>query len=143
MSGPGASGPLPKRTAERRRRNKVEGLTVTAPPLQPIEAPALDGDVHAIARAWYESLKTSGQARFYEPSDWAHAVYIATAMSRNLKSTKFSAVLFASVMSGMTDLLTTEGARRRARMEIERESGAPQQDPSVAVLSDYKRRLSG
>jgi hypothetical protein len=28
-------------------------------------------------------------------------------------------------------------------MEIERESGAPQQDPSVAVLSDYKRRLSG
>ncbi len=140
---PGATGPVPKRSTERRRRNKVEGLTVTAPPAMPVVAPELQGEVHEIARAWYESLKTSGQARFYEPSDWATALYVAEAMSRNLKSQRISGQLFASVISAMTDLLTTEGARRRARMEIERESGAPQQDPSVTALADYRKRLSG
>jgi hypothetical protein len=64
------------------------------------------------------SLAESGQSQFYEPSDWAVARYVAEVMSRNLADGNMSAVMFAAVMSAMTELLTTEGARRRARLEL-------------------------
>jgi hypothetical protein len=37
----------------------------------------------------------------------------------------------------MTELLTTEGARRRARVELERED--PEAPPSVAIMEKYRR----
>ncbi len=139
----GTRGPVPKRSSERRRRNaesKVEQVpaiveTVTVPPANPAW--------HAIALGWYESLQTSGQSLYYEPSDWWAAQFIAEAMSRNLKQRqKFSAVLFAGVMSGMSDLLTTEAARRRVRMEIERDQGE-QQPAGVTAIADYRKRVGG
>ena len=140
----GTRGPVPKRSTERRRRNK-ESEVETAPPLtDKVDQPAADPKWHPIAREWYESLATSGQAQFYEPSDWIFAKYVAEAMSRNLKApkTKFSSVLFASVLSGMSDLLTTEAARRRVRLEIER-SGAPEKPASVTAIAYYRKRVSG
>lgn len=133
-------GPVPKRTDQRRRRNVDEGgpvtkVTVTAP--TPI-AQHPDELWHPIAAEWFKSLSESGQSHFYEASDWATARYVAEAMSRNLNSgERFSAVLFAAVMSGMTELLTTEGARRRARVELEREE--PSAPPSVAIMEKYRR----
>lgn len=61
-------------------------------------------------------------------------------MSRNLTQGRFSAQLFQSVPSGMTDLLTTEGARRRARLELERESGAD--NPREAARVTLYRALA-
>jgi hypothetical protein len=58
-------------------------------------------------------------------------------MSRNLGDGKFSAMLFQSVMSAMSELLTTEGARRRARLELERGVEAPV-SPSVAIMQRYR-----
>jgi len=42
----------------------------------------------------------------------------------------------------MSDLLTTEAARRRVRMEIER-GGAPEKPAGVVAIADYRKRLSG
>lgn len=140
----GARGPVPKRSTERRRRNK-DSKVETAPPIVPdgeVKVPPVDPKWHPIARGWYESLSESGQAQFYEPSDWWLAQYVADALSRNLKQRqKFSAVLFASVMSGMSDLLTSEASRRRVRLEIER-GGIPEVPGSVTAIADYKQRLS-
>lgn len=105
-----------------------------------VEAPEVDPSWHPIAQDWYRSLAQSGESRFYEPSDWATARYVAEAMSRNLNSGKFSGQLFQAVMSAMTELLTTEGARRRARIELERNQG-PQEDPKVTAINDYRKRL--
>lgn len=116
-------GPVPKRTAERRRTNSPSSDTVRMEGT--VEVPDPDPTWHPIALRWYEALRDSGQAKHYEPSDWAAAHFVAEGMTRNLKSGKFSAQLFASVWSAMTDLLTTEGARRRARMEVERNASAP------------------
>lgn len=140
----GTRGPVPKRSTERRRRNKESKIETVTALTEKVEQPPADPKWHPIAREWYESLASSGQARFYEPSDWHFARYVAEAMSRNLKApkTKFSSVLFASVCSGMSDLLTTEAARRRVRMEIER-TGDPEQPASVTAIADYRKRLSG
>ena len=138
------SGPVPKRSDQRRRRNASDG-----PPLVKGEAgaeptvPEASESWHPIAVQWYESLLDSGQAQYYEQSDWATAYYIAEAMSRNLAAEKrFSAQLFQAVMSGMTDLLTTEGSRRRARIELERHNDAPVADPTVAIMDAYRKAVS-
>ncbi|MGY4952109.1 phage terminase small subunit [Streptomyces nigrescens] len=135
-------GPVPKRSDQRRRRNKSEGPElVRAPGGEAPEIPPADEEWHPIAAGWYASLAESGQAQFYEASDWATAYYIAEAMSRNLTQGRFSAQLFQSVLSGMTDLLTTEGARRRARVELERESGAedPREAAHVTLMDSYRK----
>lgn len=137
----GARGPVPKRSTERRRRNKDSQVETIKPPTLAVDAPAATPTWHPIALDWYESLKTSGQAQFFEPSDWQYARYVADVMSRNLKQrAKFSSVLFAAVTSAMNDLLTTEAARRRVRLEIER--GGEQETPAgVVALADYTKRL--
>lgn len=136
-------GPVPKRSETRRRTNKdPDGLSTTrGRAATNVVPPAADPNWHRVALAWYESLAESGQRDWYEPSDWATAVYVAEAMSRNLaQGGRMSAQMFAAVLSAMTELLTTEGARRRVRMELSREE--PADDASVTAIDDYRRMLS-
>lgn len=138
-------GPVPKRSDQRRRRNTPDGpaLMKGAAGTDPV-VPKADPQWHPIAVQWFESLADSGQSTYYEQSDWAVAVYVAEAMSRNLHQGKFSAQLFQSVMSAMTDLLTTEGARRRARVELERhDDQSPAVDPTVALMDTYRKAAGG
>jgi len=135
-------GPLPKRSEERRRRNKPEVPVITAPSgAADRPAPEPDPSWAPMAQEWFRSLGQSGQSRFYEESDWLTARYVAEAMSRNLEQSRFSAQLFASVMAAMTELLTTEGARRRARIELEK--GAPPVPNSVVQLHRYRKAVAG
>lgn len=142
----GTRGPVPKRSDERRRRNKpVDGELQQVPSVGVAVAhPEASRTWHPIARDWYESLAVSGQARFYQASDWQAARYVAEAMSRNLDGSRFSAQLFAAVSSAMAELLTTEGARRRVRLEIEAapvEGGG--RPAGVTALDEYRAGLGG
>ena len=133
-------GPVPKRSDQRRRRNTENGEITHVPTAGEVVRSPADGAWHPIAIEWYESLARSGQAQYYESSDWAVARYVAEAMSRSLAGQKMSGQMFAAVMSAMNELLTTEGARRRARMEIERDTG-PVEDPKVTAINEYRKRL--
>lgn len=143
----GSRGPIPKRSEERRRRNKVDGPElVTAPSGPPTELPDLpdpDPNWHEIATDWYLSLRESGQAAFYEPSDWAVARYVAELMSRALSSDRPpNGQYVAALNSAMSSLLTTEGDRRRARMELERKKPGPKLAP-VKPLDAYRDIAGG
>jgi hypothetical protein len=130
-------GPVPKPSNQRRRKNKPQVPAATASAGPKVAAPEPDPDWHPIAAGWFRSLAESGQSHFYESSDWATACYVAEAMSRSLKAGRFSGQLFAAVMAASTELLVTEGARRRLRVELER--GQPEVEPaSVAILKEYK-----
>lgn len=134
-------GPVPKRSTERRRRNtdsKTDVVKLVG--AAPVVAPEADETWHPIAIDWYRSLGESGQAVFFEPSDWQAARYVADIMSRSLKARKFSAMLFAAVWSAMNDLLTTEASRRRVRMEFER-GGEPETPAGVIALASYRKSL--
>lgn len=139
------SGPVPKRSDQRRRRNKEPGSQVTRAAGAPhVDVPPADPGWHPIAVDWYESLARSGQSSFYEPSDWVTARYVAEAMSRNLEAGRFSAQLFAAVMSATASLLATEGDRRRLRIELERaQSIDAEEEAAVAELDEWRERLSG
>lgn len=141
----GARGPIGKRSEERMgHRSKEEKAEVTkAPGALVVAVPAPDELWHPIALRWYEALAESGQSRFFEPSDWAAAQYAAEAMSRNLNAgQRFSAQLFAAIWSAMNDLLTTEGDRRRVRMELQRPQPRDGNE-GVTVLDDYRATLGG
>jgi hypothetical protein len=132
-------GPPPKRSELRRRRNKVDidRVQVSAP----VEAPDLGIEgAHPLAVDLYESLKDSGQARWYEPSDWARARLLVWSLSKMLDSGRPSAMLLAALQKDMDALLVSEAERRRVRMEIER---GPVDDSAeqakVAQMEKYRR----
>lgn len=143
MSGvPGAGGPIPKRSSERRRTNSAPAETVT-PPAAPVAAPDLPEGTHPLAREWYESLQVSGQAQYYEPSDWTQAKFVAATMTQFFLMGGSNANMFAAIQAAMRELLTTEGARRRVRLEVER----PKPQPEGVVerpgnVSDIRARVS-
>lgn len=144
----GTRGPIPKRSEERRRRNKDDGPElVQAPSGAPVALPDLpepDDAWHPIATDWYLSLRSSGQAAFYQPSDWAVARYAAELMSRSLSSDRPpNGQLVAALNSVMSSLLTTEGDRRRARIELERKPAAQQTPASVTAIADYRSSIGG
>lgn len=121
-------------------RTKAEkDRTTTAKVAGAVEIPQPSDSWHPIAVAWYESLAESGQSQFYEPSDWASAVLVAEVMTVNLSAGRFSSELFKGVWSAMGELLSTEGSRRRVRLEVERAVDEPK---GVTSIVEYKRRLA-
>jgi hypothetical protein len=112
---------VPKRSDVRRRRNKPEGVQV-------VKARSGDDIVWPDApESWtplivelYESLQVSGQAQFYEQSDVALARVVLDSLSVTTGSGRINGQLFSAAMSVLSNLLVTEGDRRRARIELER-----------------------
>lgn len=139
-------GPVPKRTTERRRRNQGESVTTAPSGAVATQRPAADSTWHPIAREWYESLAKSGQSQFYEPSDWQYARIVAELISRGLEGDRLNGQLFSTIDSMMASLLTTEGDRRRVRVELEKPDAAraeAERKAKVARLADYRAKASG
>lgn len=165
-------GPVPKRSSQRRRRNKPDGpppkggagatteawveyaesLGLDVPEgsgraevQELVAAYGRDEGWHPLAAEWFESLSQSGQSAFYEPSDWATARVAAELLSRALRQDRLSAALIERWQSAATELLTTEGARRRVRIELDvaaaGDGGLDEEaQSSVSDLDEFRRR---
>lgn len=147
-------GPIPKRSTERRRRNKttesgasteVERVVVDPAVLEDtsiVPAPTPNPGWHPVARMVYESAKRAAIRDFYEPTDWAYLFTVCETISMNLNEQPVvvqsgpmagEIVMVAqplpggtltAILKGLNDLLFTEGSRRRVRIEVERQAGA-------------------
>ena len=85
---------------------------------------------------------------FFEPSDWAAAHICATILSDEMKRPEpVRANIIAQVNSMMDSLLTTEGARRRLRIELQRADTDKQLDDNtqaaILMMDRYKKNLAG
>lgn len=141
----GEHGPIPNRSDQRRRRNKpeVEIESVEGTPPDEVEIPAPDELWYPAAKKWYEALSQSAQKHWYEPSDWAQAWVLAELLSREMYKEKPSSVMIQAWLSGAAELLTTEGARRRLRIEIAKGTQAdPDDELAAADLDAYRLRLA-
>lgn len=141
-------GPVPKRSDQRRRANKDAMGVSVLPVSNPVyDAPPADESWHRLARNWYESLKDSGQSFYYTASDWQHAVLVADFLSRELYDAedggKVRAMMLQTLFAEMTNLMTTEGSRRRLRLELERaKAGDEKADAEVhSIMSQYAGRF--
>lgn len=136
-----APGPVPKRSEERIRRNKPVIPITKVQAAGRVEQPELGfPDVHPMIQDFWDSLGESAQAKYYEPSDWQFARFTLHFANQLVNSGRPSAQLLTTVNSALTDLLVTEGARRRVQIEVERE----QQKNNVADVAElFKQRLTG
>ena len=132
-------GPPPKRADQRRRRNATPPITSGVMEVH-VKQPRIRSDIHPLARTWYRSLAKSGQAEFYTASDWATALVAAEALNDYFATRKAALLMqFARMATG---LLATEGDRRSARVELERDKPDEEQDRALpAYLEEYRRRI--
>jgi len=136
-------GPIPERSDRRRRVNKPEIEIETAPAAEVVVVPVAESHWHPLAKRWYLALAESGQSRFYEASDWMQAVVWSEFLSRALnQGAKPSSQLIMAWSAGATELLVTEGARRRMRIELAK-GGQVDDDAEAAVtaMDAYRKRL--
>ena len=138
-------GPPPKRSDQRRRRNKPDEsqpkLTVVKDdaPRPAAKAPRVSPSWHPLMKDWFRSLKRSGQARFYEPSDWQTARLLAEVMSQELNSGEgVKASMLGEFNRAAASLMTTEGERRRLRVELQAAGADSVDDEASSVMSQYK-----
>lgn len=166
-------GPVPKKDAERRRRNKTpDNGGMSAIPAEvvnldvaiagEVEVPVMDKDWHPIAKQMWESQIKSGQVLWMEPSDWAILYTLCESLSRDLKpqvigiSEETGKPIMATIplkgaslnayLKAFASLLMTEGDRRRLRIELERQKrldAAAEGDGKVVDIVEKRAELFG
>lgn len=144
--------PIPKRSDQLhdKRPSRLEGLTQLAVNNPYYEQPEPNPDWHPIAMQWYESLPKSGQSHYYQASDWATAVMCADLISREFhraddpESKKgISPMMIHEIFTQAGNLLTTEGERRRLRLELIRAEKNDDSEEVVTALEQYKQYAKG
>lgn len=144
---PGSGGPPPKRGDQRRRRNKPEVEVSSAPSgastVHGSERHA-DPQWHDIAKRYWDAFTRSGQTEFWEPSDWAQLYDAMDDLSQYKRRENRSAVMRSAIDAQLARLLTTEGDRRRMRIELARaDAGDADEDASVTAIAEARGRFTG
>jgi hypothetical protein len=107
-----------------------------------VKQPRADAAWHPIAKRLWKAMGQSGQASFYEPSDWAVAYSLMEDLSAYKMSRRRSGQMLQTIMSSLAALLLTEGDRRRVQMELERPSAdGDEVSAKVEAMSEWRNRL--
>ena len=141
------TGPVPKPSAERRRRNKrteagestESEILLVDPAVAAVDAPPPSEDWHHIARDLYCSVLESAFNHLYEPSDWMMLYTMCESLSRDLGEQvvgvtdegevirdviPLKGASITGYLKWATALMLTVGDRRRLRLEIDRQQAA-------------------
>lgn len=125
---------------------------------RPVTIPSADSSWHPIAKGLWKAAKKSGQADFYQDSDWWMLYnlceeistykqmgysYIDKETGEEVFVKKRSGQLFQAIMSQMQSLLLTEGDRRKVRMELAEPPQEKANLASVAQLELYRDVANG
>lgn len=137
----GSRGPIPKRSEDRRRRNKATGGVVTAKSgSDGFKPPEAGEHWHPIAVDLWNAALVSGQSVFYEPTDWVMLFSLCEDLSLYKFSSRRSGQMLQSLMSGFSSLLLTEGDRRRLQIELSRAAAESDEvSDGVAEVISWQR----
>jgi hypothetical protein len=140
----GTRGPVPNRETDlarpRSRKGKEHAAPITKGELRKVTVPKADLEWHPISLMLWNSLKTSGQADYYQNSDWAYAYSICEDLSVFKKSGRRSSQMAQTIYSAMSNLLVTEADRRRVRIELQ-EPDTGEDEASVTAINDARTKL--
>lgn len=137
----GTRGPVPKTNEQRRRTNKDSQLTEieisTSPAIQPKESPHW---CEAAKRIW-QAMGNSAQVIFFEATDWAYAQLMCDLITDYMHARRSNSQMVASILSGLTSLMLTEGDRRRAGIELKRVTST-QHDSTIEDMTTWATKLA-
>jgi len=120
----------PRFIAVERGRSRREGIPI----------PTADPRWSPEARSWFNSLALSGQAEFYEASDWATAVAAARAYDIAIRS--HNASWFTNFVKLSERLGATITDRKRSRIELaEPEPSDADEEAADSVVEGWQARL--
>lgn len=139
----GARGPVPNREADLARPRSRKGADqqpVTKGTARTVVWPEASTDWHEIAQELFNACAKSGQADFYQQSDIALLYSLCDDLSHYKKSGKRSGQMAQTIYSALSNLLVSEGDRRRVRVELtEPETGKT--PAAVLAIADYREAL--
>lgn len=140
----GTRGPVPKRQEDKHHRIKpaIEVKRGKSGMSEDYKPPIKNKNWSNLAKKLWDELKKSGQTRFYEPSDWAVAYLLCETVTEFQRSKMKNGQMLASIQSLMSDLLMTEGARRRVGIELDRKTVEEvERDENVLVMSKWREKM--
>lgn len=134
------AGPVPKHSSERVRRNTPDTPIETIQAIGSVKAPPLNlRKPRKLVVDMYKAMQESAQAKYFEPTDWEYARITLALLDDQLKAPRQNSQILTVIMSNLSDLLVSEGQRRRARIEIERSEGGSA-DNVVDVAEMFRQR---
>lgn len=163
----GDRGPIPKRSEERRRRNKTDSEgRPNEPDVVEVDeettvAPPPDENWHSYAADFYESCVDSVQSRFFEPSDWQVLRMACEVQTRMLEDQPMKLVDedgaeriewvrmpvrgadLSALAKVWSSLLVTEADRRRLNLEIQRKSREAEAPATAEQVVQSRQGLFG
>jgi len=136
-------GPVPNRESDLARPRERKGsdqVPVTKGTLRDVKIPHADSEWHPIARKLWDGMKSSGQADFFQNSDWAYAYSLMDDLSEYKKSGRRSSQMAQVIYTALGNLLVTEADRRRIRIELH-EPDTGDDIASVTAINGAKKAL--
>ena len=96
-------------------------------------------DPHPLIVSMWEAIQTSAEGRFWSAADWERArmeMFYADATLRNP-----TAAAWDRVQKGLSDLLISPAAKRRAAIELKAAAVDADEEAAVSMMSGYKAKL--
>mgnify|MGYP001545178513 CR=1 FL=1 len=152
------TGPIPKRSDQQAghksnaEKEEITKVHMEGQVKQPSLAQFPNMLTQNITKAFWKSLGESGQALYYEPSDWMTAMMALHLLDKQLRPYQnkegkmvvgqVSPTMVAAVWQMLTSIAVTEGERRRLRIEVERKTADTGDVAKVIPISQvYADRL--
>lgn len=135
----GTRGPAPKRSTMKAGHHTTDPKPAKVKMKGRVAQPPPRDTWSRDTKEWYLSLPQSGEAQFFEPSDWQYAMWVAELMEDYRRDP--SAALAQVIQKGMGDLGVTETARRRGGIEVEREQ--EEDEDAAEALAEIRILASG
>ena len=141
----GSRGPVPKRKDQLRgHRAKDELAAVTrAPGMSRVPVPSESREWHPVAKRLWRAAKDSGQAQFYQPSDWAVFYFLMEELSEYVRAPRRNGQILTAILSGLSTLLVTEGDRRRLQVELTQPSSEELASAGVEEMAKWREKMGG
>lgn len=138
------TGPVPNRPEDQSRArdaNRGDRLPISKGILRPVnDVWAPDENWIPMVQELYLSAAESGQSDFYQKSDWMLWYSLCEDLNYYKKMGKRSGQMLQTIYAAMTELLVSEGARRKARVILS-EPEPEGEDAAVLAIAEYQGAL--
>ena len=139
-------GPPPKPASKRRRRTKPASYgaaePTTAPAARVLERELSIDDPHPLVGDMWTAVQESVEARFYSEADWERLRFeLWYANAAMTGGRPISGHTWAAVQHGLTELLISPAAKRRAAIELQPPGPSVDEDAAVSMTANYQRKL--
>ena len=137
-------GPAPKPASQRRRRTKPESYGAAEPTVagQADEQPLLGFDAHGLVVDLWSVLGRSVEAQFYSAADWQRARWELWYANQVMAAGQVpSANMWTTIQRGLDELLVSPAVKRRAGIELRRQSVDADVVAAGEMVGKYKRSL--